>query len=179
MEFLKTYLQEVAALLQNIDLQEIAQARFIIQEAGSKGHTVFIVGNGGSAATAGHFACDLYKRSSIRTRSLAESTPLFTALANDLDYASVFSWPLEREMKAGDVLIALSASGSSPNILKAVATARKLGCATVGLTGFEGGELKKLVDACIWVRSSHMEQIEDVHLVLCHLLACDLRREMK
>lgn len=177
MAFLQTYLDEVSSLLGSIDIREVARGRKILKGTADAGGTVFTVGNGGSAATASHFACDLFKRTGIKTRSLVDPTALVTALANDLDYASVFSWQVEREMGPRDCLVAISASGNSPNVLHAVAKAKALGGKTVGLVGFDGGALKGMVDCPIWLRSENMEQIEDAHLVLCHLLACCLRRE--
>ena len=134
-----------------------------------------MIGNGGSAATAAHLACDLYKGCGLRSRALVASMPLFSALGNDCGYDQVFAWQVERDLKAGDCLVAISASGASANVLEAVAKARELGGRTVGLVGYEGGRLKEMVDCSIWVKSDCIEQVEDAHVVICHLLACYLR----
>ena len=141
------------------------------------------MGNGGSAATSSHFACDLAMDSHTRERfkviALTGNMSLLTAWANDTGYANVFAEQLRNFLKKDDVVVAISASGNSENVLRAVAYANSKGAVTVGLTGFEGGKLKDRVQVCLVVPSNSMERIEDVHLILGHLLSCYLREILR
>jgi D-sedoheptulose 7-phosphate isomerase len=143
------------------------------------------LGNGGSAATASHFACDLGKNTladglpCFRALSLADNTALMTAWANDTAYDNLFCGQLQTLLQPEDVVIGLSASGNSPNVLRAMQMARERGAVTVGLTGFAGGRLKDLVDLAIVVPSQCMEQIEDLHLVLEHVVVTALRERAR
>lgn len=153
-----------------------------LDEARWKGQTIFICGNGGSAATSIHFASDLTKgamapnKPPIKAYSLCENIAIFSAWANDLSFEEVFTSQLKSRMRPGDVLIAISCSGNSRNVLNAVDLSQTLGATTIGFTGFNGGKLKEKVDICIIVPSNSMEQIEDVHLLLCHLITTCLRQ---
>ncbi|GBD08995.1 Phosphoheptose isomerase [Candidatus Thermoflexus japonica] len=166
------------ALPREILLQIIAQ----IEAAARDGRMIFLCGNGGSAATASHFACDLAKGTRrpgapmVRAVALTDSIPLLTAWANDTEYRRVFAEQLRPLVRPGDVLIAISGSGNSPNVLEAVQVAREAGAFTIGLTGFQGGKLRDLVDLCLIVPSGCMEQIEDLHLILHHTIITVLRR---
>ena len=139
------------------------------------------MGNGGSAATAAHMACDFAKNTRmpglprLKAVSLADNLATLTAYANDEGYENVFSEPLRTLAEAGDVVIAISGSGNSPNIIKGLQTARELGLTTVGLTGFQGGKLKDYADICLIVDSDSIERIEDAHLVIDHILTGLLR----
>ena len=175
MGYAAKYLQEVAELLVHVDAEEVEAARRFLLQASKDGGQIFVIGNGGSAATAAHFTCDLYKRCGFRARSLTASMPLFSALGNDLGYEHVFAWQVAKEMGPQDCLVAISASGNSPNILEALSKAKDVGGKTLGLVGFDGGKLIQMVDRRIWVRSDFIEQVEDAHGVICHLLACYLR----
>jgi len=166
------------ALPREILLQIIAQ----IEAAARDGRMIFLCGNGGSAATASHFAYDLAKgtRQSngpmVRAMALTDNVPLLTAWANDTEYRRVFAEQLRPLIRPGDLLIAISGSGNSPNVLEAVRVAREAGAFTIGLTGFQGGKLRDLADLCLIVPSDCMEQIEDVHLILHHTITTVLRR---
>jgi len=175
--FASKYLNEVVALLQRVDPEEVEAARRLLLDTGSSGGQILVIGNGGSAATAAHFACDLYKRCGYKARSLTASMPLFSALGNDIGYEHVFSWQVEKEMSPRDCLVAISASGNSPNILEAASTAKRLQGRTLGIVGYDGGKLLGMVDQSVWIRSGYMEQVEDIHVVICHLLACSLRED--
>ena len=152
-----------------------------LNEAREKGRRVFVFGNGGSASTASHFACDLAKgaasqdRPGLRTQCLNDSTPLTTAWANDTDYEAIFSAQLMGLVDPGDVAIGISGSGNSPNVLNGVKAARMRGATTIGLSGFDGGELQSLVDIAVVVRNHIKEQVEDIHLLLGHVLTTCLR----
>jgi D-sedoheptulose 7-phosphate isomerase len=140
------------------------------------------MGNGGSAATASHFACDLSKgtlmpgRPRFRVIALTDNMALFSAYANDYGYDSVFAQQLASIMRPGDVVVGISGSGNSPNVISAIELANKMQATTIGLTGFEGGKLSSLVDICVLVPNHCMEQIEDIHLMLEHTICTCLRK---
>jgi D-sedoheptulose 7-phosphate isomerase len=164
------YLDRLRSLLVDLDDGAIAQIAEILAYARCF-KRVFIIGNGGSAATASHFACDLSKNAgSFAAIALVDHVPTLTALANDLSYQDVFSEQLEALASPGDVLVAISASGNSPNIIQALGYARRIGMITVGLLGFEGGWAKNLCDAYVVVKSYNYERVEDAHLAICHAL---------
>ena len=162
-------------------MAELEKVILRLEEARLKGQRVFTCGNGGSAVTAVHFAADLQKgamsngRPVIDSECLCDNMARFSAWANDTSYADVFVRAMRSKVTEGSVFIAISGSGNSSNVLNAVETARSLGATTIGFTGFDGGRLKELVDICIIVPSRSMEQIEDVHLMLCHLFTFCLR----
>lgn len=179
-----SYLAEVVDVLGKLRLEALDQVIHRLEEARWKGQQVFTCGNGGSAATAMHFASDLAKgaravnKPSIKAESLCDNIALLTAWANDVSYDQVFAQRMALSIEAGDVLVAISASGTSQNVLNAVDRARAVGATTIGFTGFNGGKLKDMVDICITVPSDSMEQIEDVHLLLCHLITTCLRETL-
>jgi D-sedoheptulose 7-phosphate isomerase len=149
--------------------------------------TIFFIGNGGSASTASHFVVDIAKgtRKSLapggegprrfRCLALNDNVPSVMAWANDADYSRVFAEQLRNLATRGDILVAISGSGNSPNVLEAVRAARALGVTTIGLTGIGGGKLKDLVDVSLVVPSQSMQHTEDVHLIVLHLLTAYLR----
>jgi len=160
---------------------DFIQVESILLRARDEGRTIFIIGNGGSAATASHMANDLNKGAAVsgqprfRAFALTDNVPLITAWANDTRYEKIFVEQMANFLRPGDVLIAISGSGNSPNIITAVEWARLEGAVTIGLTGGSGGRLNGLVDCCLVVPSNLMEQIEDMHLVLSHALCVSLR----
>ncbi|HEY4690080.1 MAG TPA: SIS domain-containing protein [Anaerolineae bacterium] len=177
--------QSYTAALQSV-LSDLPQGDIIrmideIVEAGERGSTIFILGNGGSAATASHFACDLAKGTQrigvrpFRVIALTDNVPLITAWGNDTSYDRIFAEQLRPLVQPDDVVIAISGSGNSPNVLEAVRLAREAGARTIGWTGFQGGQLKDLVDVCVIVPSHVMEQIEDAHLIMEHAICTTLR----
>ena len=182
--YARRYLAEAREALSEPYLIEAAHRIVpLIVRARTAGRTVFFFGNGGSASTASHFVTDITKVAARgpgrRTRcvSLNDNVPGMTALANDLDYARVFAEQLKVLAEPGDVAVAISGSGNSPNVLEAVKVARTLGVATIGLTGMGGGKLKDLVDVAVVVPSNSMQHTEDSHVVLLHLLTAYLRDE--
>ncbi|MGC8958950.1 MAG: SIS domain-containing protein [Chloroflexia bacterium] len=181
MESSWTYLTQLQAILAGLPTEEIRRAGEILLEARRRGAQVFTLGNGGSAANASHIACDLSKSAirpdlpRFRVISLVDNVPLATAWANDTSYENVFAAQLENLLHPGDVVIALSGSGRSPNILNAARLARERGATVIGLTGMDGGHLREVTDPCIIVPSDCMEQIEDAHLIIGHLLSIYLR----
>lgn len=180
-QLVTSYIDGVMEAIQRLPIAELEKVILRLEEARWKGQRIFTCGNGGSAVTAVHFAADLQKgamadgKPVIDSECLCDNIARFSAWANDTSYADVFVEAMRGRVKEGSVLIAISGSGNSPNVLNAVEAAKALGATTIGLTGFDGGRLKDLVDICIVVPSRSMEQIEDVHLVLCHLFTHCLR----
>lgn len=170
------YLGTVRDVLGKIDVVDIERLVGVLAWAQNAGRAIFLFGNGGSAALASHMACDLGKGLSTvtptrpRVLSLTDNIPLLTAWANDSSYEYVFSEQLQSFVQPGDVAFAISGSGNSPNVLHALRTARKARAVTVGLTGFQGGKMKDLCDACIVVPSNNMQIIEDLHVMAAHAI---------
>lgn len=174
------YISGLTQVLASIPPDTVARIVAILEAARSKGRIIYLLGNGGSAATASHMACDLNKTAihsefpRFRAMALTDNVPLMTAWANDTHYHNVFVQQMENFLAPGDVVIALSASGRSQNILDAVRRAHEVGAVTIGLTGFNGGHLRDLVDVCLVIKSDNMGQIEDAHLVLGHIITAAL-----
>lgn len=185
MEHIQRYLDEMKYMLDALPLERIQDVVDVLLSANYVGSTVFILGNGGSAATASHFACDLAKgtitpgRPRFRVIALTDNMPLVTAWSNDVDYEQVFAEQLSGLIGRGDVVVAISGSGNSPNVLRAVELARRMGGITIGFSGFAGGRLSTLVDVPVVVPCDCMEQIEDVHTILCHLTCTVLRERLR
>jgi D-sedoheptulose 7-phosphate isomerase len=180
----RLYFELLSRSLEGLAFDEIDSLAEVLVDAYQNEHTVFVFGNGGSAALASHFACDLGKgtvngaRKRFRVIALTDNVPLMTAWANDSDYESIFSEQLANFARAGDVAFAISASGNSRNVLKALKRARESGLTTAGLTGFAGGEMRALCHACIVVPSDNMQIIEDLHLAIAHALFTSVRARM-
>jgi D-sedoheptulose 7-phosphate isomerase len=138
---------------------------------------IFVCGNGGSAATANHLACDILKGASyerqkrFRITSLSDQLATITAYANDVDYSEVFAEPLANFAKPGDLLVVISGSGNSHNVVRALKRGNELGCYTVALTGRDGGECAQLAQLNVHVTEDHMGRIEDGHMIICHMVA--------
>ncbi len=175
------YLGSVAEVLTALPREPLERLVDELERAWRRNAQVFLLGNGGSAATAAHLACDLGKgtaaegRRRLRVIPLVDNVPLITAWANDTSYERVFVEQLANLVRPGDLVIAISGSGSSPNVLAAVRHAASCGAFTVGITGGGGGRLAPLVDLPVIVPDSCMERIEDVHLALGHAVAVALR----
>jgi len=182
--FPAAYLQGLRKVLDEVDLGAVERVIDILWDAYRRDAHIFIIGNGGSAATASHMMCDMAKgcgvegRPRIRAMSLTDNVPVITAIGNDLSYEKIFTLQLEFFLKPGDVLIAITASGNSPNILDAVRYAREHGATTVGFIGFGGGKLKALVDVDLTVSSRNYGHVEDLHCVLEHLISQRLREKV-
>jgi len=180
-DIIERYRKEFIGGLEKLSVDDVAKAVEVLGSAREKGGRVYTFGNGGSAATASHLASDLNK-GSIRKDSprfkvvcLNDNIPALTAWANDTDYSLVFMEQVENFVGKGDVVVAISGSGNSPNVLNAVRLANSKGAVSVGLTGFDGGKLKGLVDVAVVVPSDNMERVEDAHLVVCHIIKTCLR----
>jgi D-sedoheptulose 7-phosphate isomerase len=176
MEFIQNYITSLQQTMDKLSQPLIADVINVLQHARMQGSQVFIMGNGGSASTASHFVCDLAKNTRreglphFRAIGLADNMEIFSAYANDEGYENVFSQQLINLIQPGDVVIAISASGNSKNVLNAVEEAHKNGVTTIGFTGFDGGRLGQMVDLHIHVNSTIIEHVEDIHLMLEHMI---------
>jgi D-sedoheptulose 7-phosphate isomerase len=177
MSFTRSYLAQLEDVLRALPREPIAEFIRWMSEARTHQRSVFAIGNGGSAATASHLATDVGKGASLdrpqrfRIVSLTDNVPWITALGNDLEYADIFVEQLRNLAQPEDLLIAISVSGNSPNVVKAVEWAKAHACRTVGLVGAKGGRLKDLADLPIVVPTEHFGRAEDAHLVICHIVS--------
>jgi len=179
------YLGEMECALRNLSRDDVRRVVTALFDAWRWEKNVWIIGNGGSAATASHMMNDLCKCTLVdgqprfRAMALTDNVPLLTAIANDIDYADVFVEPLRTHLRKGDVLIALSGSGNSANVLRAVAYAKETGALTIGLCGSPGGMLAKSADLTVIVPADRIGQQEDGHLILGHTIALALRERIE
>ena len=176
MSFPTDYRTKLLTALGSIDTAQVDEAIRVFAEAREQDRQIFVFGNGGSAATANHFACDIVKGASygrekrFRIMALSEQIPTMTAYANDVGYDVVFAEQLKNFARPRDVAIAISGSGNSPNVIRAIECARSAGCYTIGLSGKDGGQLRPLVDLSLHVDDQHMGRIEDAHMVMMHMI---------
>ncbi|MBI4892635.1 MAG: SIS domain-containing protein [Acidobacteria bacterium] len=176
-DFIKNYQELLAQTLGKIPVEKVAEAVGWLKEARDAGRQVFICGNGGSAATASHFVCDVLKGCSynrpsrFRIFALNDNIPTMTAYSNDVSYDCVFVEQLKNLANPGDVLICISGSGNSPNVLRAAEYANQAGVKTIGLTGRDGGQLGRLSKLEVNISDPHMGRIEDGHMIVCHMMA--------
>ncbi|MBK9170780.1 MAG: SIS domain-containing protein [Bryobacterales bacterium] len=176
MNFPLLYKTALLGALETLDLELVERATGWFEEARREGRTVFVCGNGGSASTASHFACDIVKGASygcerrFRILALTDSLPTITAYANDVAYEAVFAEQLKNFAQPGDVFMAISGSGNSPNVVRAMEYANAVGCRTLALTGRDGGKLGPMAELNIQVSEPHMGRIEDVHMIVCHMI---------
>lgn len=186
LEFDKTaaiewYFDEMKTVLDHIDREPIRQAIDVLHQARLDGRQIFIMGNGGSASTASHMVCDLAKNTRhadwphYKVIGLADNMAILSAYGNDDGYDNVFRLQLANLLNPGDVVVAISTSGNSPNVLRAVELANEVGATVIGMTGFGAGKLGGLVDVHLHVPSDCIEQVEDIHLMLEHLITKALR----
>ncbi len=174
--FVENYIAQNLTLLKSLDARAIARIIAEFEKARDTRKRIYAIGNGGSASTASHFVNDMGKGASIgretrfKTIPLTDNVEWMTALSNDLCYEDVYVEQLKNFAEPGDVLLAISGSGNSENVLRAVRYANDVGCVTIGFTGFEGGKLRELVQHCVVIPSDHMGRIEDMHLILQHMI---------
>jgi D-sedoheptulose 7-phosphate isomerase len=188
-EYARQYVADLKAVLDKLPFDAIDRVIAALTTAHAAVRQIFIIGNGGSAATASHMMNDLNKGTlghkgdapwkRFRVIALTDNVSLMTAWANDTDYTTVFSEPLKNLAQCGDLLIAISASGNSPNIIAAVNAAKELGVKVIGLTGFGGGKLAKLADVVFDVPSGDYGPVEDVHMILDHIITSYLYAALK
>jgi len=179
------YFEEIEQMVQNISLSHLEDILQIIERAYQGGHHLFIMGNGGSAATASHFALDLAKNTiapgapRLKAISLTDHVPLLTAWSNDTAYEQVFAEQLANMIEPGDVSIGISASGNSPNVINALLLTARAGGSTIGLLGANGGKIKTIVDAYILAPGQNIEQEEDAHMILAHVITRHIREVVR
>jgi D-sedoheptulose 7-phosphate isomerase len=175
-QFAEAYRSKLLEVIGGVDLETVGRVIDLLKEARDKQRHVFTCGNGGSASTASHFVTDMVKGASynrdarFRIMALTDSLPTITAYSNDVSYDCIFTEQLKNFAQADDILIAISGSGNSPNVVKAVEYANSIGCKTIALTGRDGGKLGSLAQVEIRVKEPHMGRIEDAHLIVCHMM---------
>jgi len=192
-DFVKSYLSEMKGIIGDIPVEDIDRAIELLFEAWRKGGQVFICGNGGSASTATHFACDLSKTTIVGDKKrfkaycLNDNIPLMSALINDEGFDNLFYEQLKERFQSGDILICISVHGGagkdraglwSQNLIKAMKYAQEMGGKTIGFSGFDGGPMKEIADACIVVPASSTPQVESFHLALEHLICSCLKEKI-
>ncbi|MDI6814834.1 MAG: SIS domain-containing protein [Dehalococcoidales bacterium] len=193
-EFIQNFLSKIRKITKDISEEDIDRVVEILFEAWERGDQVFTCGNGGSASTASHFACDLLKNTAVankrglRAQCLNDNIPLMSALINDEGFDNLFYEQLKTLFRKGDVLICISVHGGagrdkagpwSQNLLKAMKYAREAGGKTIGLSGFDGGPMKEIADACIVVPINSTLHVESFHLILEHLICGCLKEKIK
>ena len=175
---IRSYLELESQALCRIDVIQIRRALCLLWDVFENSGSVYVFGNGGSAATASHFAQDL-NRLACRTFCLSDNTPFLTALSNDVSFEDAYRLQLSGRLTKKDLVVAISVSGQSQNILRAAAYAKAAGVPVIGLTGYEGGSLETLCDCHICTNLHDMQMSEDLHLAVCHVLTVQLRERMK
>ena len=175
-ELIETYLEQEIDMLKRIDVSAVNEVLNLLEAGMKREATIYVFGNGGSAATASHFQNDFNKGVSehidkkFRFLCLNDNIATIMAVANDIGYEEVFRFQLQGKIKKGDILMAISGSGNSPNVINAVEYGKKQGCKVVGLTGYSGGRLKELSDISLHVPINSMQITEDVHMIFNHLM---------
>ena len=176
MTFAEQYKSELIKTIDCIDIGMVNRVIDWFKEARANNRTIFVCGNGGSASTASHFACDIVKGASFNRDSrfkimaLTDQLPTLTAYANDVSYDAVFVEQLKNFAQPGDLFMGISGSGNSPNVLRAIEYANQTGCRTMALTGRDGGRLGPMAQLNIQVAVPHMGRIEDAHMIVCHMI---------
>lgn len=176
------YIGQVKAMLDALDPKEIERLSDALLDAYRNDRQVFVIGNGGSASAASHMACDLGKGTAIpgkrrlRAISLTDNMAMFSAIANDFGYENVFVEQLKNVFNRGDVVIGISASGNSPNVVNAIQWANEQGGITVAIVGFTGGQMRKEADIVIYLKNDEYGPVEDGHLIINHMLATFLQK---
>ncbi len=176
MNFPAQYKTEVLKAIETVDLAKVNQAIDLFKDARTAGRHIFVCGNGGSASTASHFACDIVKGASynrgqrFRIMALTDQIATLTAYANDVSYDCVFVEQLRNFAQPGDLVMCISGSGNSPNVIRAMEYDNSIGCKTLALTGRDGGKLGPLAQLNIQVEAPHMGRIEDAHMIVCHMI---------
>ena len=177
MSYPKQYKAALLEAIERIDTSRVEQAIEWFREARDGSKHIFVCGNGGSASTASHFTCDIVKGASynretrFRIMALTDSPATLSAYSNDVGYECVFVEQLKNFAQPGDLVMCISGSGNSPNVVQAMEYANSIGCKTIALTGRDGGKLGPLAHLNIQVAVPHMGRIEDAHMVVCHMIA--------
>jgi D-sedoheptulose 7-phosphate isomerase len=183
--FIKNYFNQVTDLIEAVDMAQVEEIVEALALAWRNDQRVLLMGNGGSSSTVSHIVADLQKNvqldtgKALKTLCLTDSTPLLSAWANDSEWSNVFAPQVECWAEPGDVVIGVSGSGNSMNVINGILAANRAGAVTFGLAGYSGGKLKTAAHHCIVVESNNMQQIEDVHMVLLHVIFSDLLQRLK
>jgi D-sedoheptulose 7-phosphate isomerase len=173
---IRTYIDTEIKILKSLPVSDISAVMNLLEKARISHNRIFIFGNGGSASTSSHFECDFNKGISYgqadryNIECLTDNVAMLTAIANDIGYEDIFVEPLRNKLGKNDVVIAISGSGNSENVLKAVEYANAIGAKTIGLTGYDGGKLFQIAQYNIHVSVNNMQITEDIHLVLDHMM---------
>ncbi len=185
--FARTYVEDVKhtldLMMEDGFAEKMAEFARVLVDARDREASIFIMGNGGSGSTASHMASDLNKGATVpgkprfRAFSLVDNVPLVLAWANDSSYEDIFVEQLKNHLRPGDVVIGISGSGNSRNVLKAIEYANGVGAYTVGMSGYDGGKLAPMVKLSIHVPNFYMQQVEDIHLLIEHLVTSMIREE--
>lgn len=181
----REYLLQLQSVIDRLDTDVVDRLVEAIWSGYLRSRTVFLFGNGGSAALASHLACDLGKgtinghRKRLRAVCLSDNVPMMTAWANDLNYQEVYAEQLKNLIEPGDMAVAISGSGNSMNVVRGLEVAREAGATTMVLTGYDGGRVKSVADICLIVPSDNMQHIEDAHLCVAHAIFTAVRHRMK
>lgn len=181
MNEITSYFTDIEQMMHAVSHDDLHHVLRLLEICYHNGHRVFIIGNGGSAATASHFALDLAKNTimpqvpRLKAISLTDHVPLITAWSNDTAYENIFSEQLANLIEPGDVVIGISASGNSPNIINALLLAQQSRAYTIGLLGATGGRIKDIVDAYVLAPGQNIEQEEDAHLIIAHVITRHMR----
>lgn len=177
MQFANSYKIDLLKAVETIDMRRVEEVIQLFVNARERGNHIFVCGNGGSASTASHFVTDVLKGASynrsmrFRILSLTDSVPTITAYSNDTHYECVFVEQLKNLAQRDDLVVAISASGNSPSVLRAIEYGNSIGCHTVGLTGGNGGRLGSLVEVNIQISNPHVGRIEDIHMIVGHMIS--------
>jgi D-sedoheptulose 7-phosphate isomerase len=185
LESVNSYFSELEQMVRAISRPDLERVLSLLENVYRNGHRIFIIGNGGSAATASHFALDLAKNTimagapRLKAISLTDHVPLITAWSNDTAYEHIFAEQLANMIEPGDLVIGISASGNSPNVINALLLARQYRAFTVGLLGARGGKMKDMVDAYVLAPGQNIEQEEDAHMILAHVITRHMREVVR
>lgn len=175
-EDIRTYIKMEEQVLKNLPVEDINRVMNVLERARLSGKRIFICGNGGSASTASHYECDFNKGVSYDQEikydfeCLSDNVPMMMAIANDISYDDIFVTPLRNKLKSGDVVIGISGSGNSENVVRALRYANETGADTIAICGYGGGRIKELAKYNIHVNIDNMQIVEDMHLMLDHLM---------
>ena len=179
----KKYIREEIALLDTMNVAEVDSIMNTLVDAFEREATIYVFGNGGSASTASHMANDFNKGISEHTEKkfrvicLNDNTATVLAVANDIGYEDIFSFQLKNKLKKDDVVIGISGSGNSRNVINALNYAKEVGAKTIGWVGFDGGVVKQIADESFYVPVNNMQLVEDMHMIINHLMMCVIMRE--
>jgi D-sedoheptulose 7-phosphate isomerase len=181
-EYIQSYFAQLKSVLDNVNIKQVEDVMQVFETAYLNDRTIYICGNGGSAATAAHWVCDFSKgtispgKRRMRMFSLGDNMSMLTAYANDKCYEQIFSEPIKTYVREGDVVVIISASGNSPNAIEAARAAAEMNAVTIGLTGFGGGKLAKMVNYSVVLQCKEYGPVEDLHMILDHIISSHMRR---